>query len=138
MRYAAQMASFPFSKALNVYQVWSAPQVKSPESSGTTDRISKLSESDNPQNLQSKLQSQVLDIHRCKRSRVGSLFEYRGKRDKISRIDVDSQAETSAQHPQRALATSLAIMFIIPYLPEGCILEIHTDSLSKMWLWNKV
>ena len=31
MRYAAQMASFPCSKAPNVYQAWSATQVKSPE-----------------------------------------------------------------------------------------------------------
>ena len=30
MCYAAQMASFPCSKAPNVYQAWSAPQVKSP------------------------------------------------------------------------------------------------------------
>ena len=38
---------------------------------------------------------------------------------------------------KEALATSLAIKFLIPYVPEGCTLEIHTDSLSTMWLWNK-
>ena len=36
-----------------------------------------------------------------------------------------------------ALVTSLAIKFLIPYVLKGRTLEIRTDSLSRMWLWNK-
>ena len=77
------------------------PAIEVPRTPETTNRISQFSKSDSPQNFQDNLQSQVLDLHRCKRSRVLSSSEDRGKRDNISRMDVDSQAETAAQHPQR-------------------------------------
>ena len=50
---------------------------------------------------------------------------------------MDSKQRLLHSTHKEALATSLAIKVPIPYVPECCTLEIHTDSISTIWLWNK-
>jgi len=92
---------FPLQQSPQCVPSMECPTNKDSRAPGSPDRSSQLPESHNSQSLPENLQSQIPDLYRCKRSRVGSLSENRGKGDKIRRFAVDGQAETSAQHSQR-------------------------------------
>ena len=137
MRYAAQMASFPCSKAPNVYQAWSAPQVKSPELQELlTESLNCLNQTI-PRIFRATSHLRYLIYTDASDLGWGASLKTEGKEIKSAGLMWTAKQRLLHSTHKEALATSLAIKFLIPYVPEGCTLEIHTDSLSTMWLWNK-
>ena len=138
MRLAAQMASFHNNpQAKNVYQAWNAPQHKTELTQELLDESLRCLQQTTPKvfratsNLRYLLSTDASDLG------WGASLSLEGKEIKSAGLMWTRNQQHLHSTHKEALATSLAMKFLLPFVPEGCTLELQTDSLSTMWLWNK-
>ena len=113
------MASFPCSKALNVYHAWTASQVKFPEHQELlTESLNFLNQT-MPRIFRATYKLRYLIYTDASDLGCGASLKTEGKEIKSAGLMWTAKQKVLHSTHKEALATSLAIKFLNPYVPKG-------------------